>query len=322
MIICVSANPAIDRRVRVKTLTPGAVNRAVSAESIAGGKAAHVAMAVKALGEEVVWIGFIGGASGDELERQMTEIDIRVIAVRTAARTRTNDEIIDAVGNITEILEPGGPVTAGELLLMYSACRSEMAAAAAPFQLVLSGSLPPNVPADLYSDLIADARKFGGGSILDTSGMALLDAIRAAPDLAKPNREEAENAVGFKIDGTTAAIAAAERLLGFGAAAVSISLGGDGMVWTDGNMSVLAVPPSVDVNSTVGCGDAAVAGFAVAALRHLDKHESIRLAVTCGTANCLANRPGQISAGDVRRLLPLVKITEISNAAKAAQEVK
>lgn len=47
MIICVSANPAIDRRLRINNLQIGAVNRAVSVEAVAGGKAAHVAMAAR-----------------------------------------------------------------------------------------------------------------------------------------------------------------------------------------------------------------------------------------------------------------------------------
>ena len=48
-IVCVSANPAMDRRLRVESLAVGEVNRAKSAQGLAGGKAAHVAMAARAL---------------------------------------------------------------------------------------------------------------------------------------------------------------------------------------------------------------------------------------------------------------------------------
>jgi 1-phosphofructokinase family hexose kinase len=189
-----------------------------------------------------------------------------------------------------------------------------MATADAPFQLVLSGSLPPNVPVDLYSGMIATAHVRGGRVILDTSGEALLSALGAKPDLAKPNREEAEHAVGFSIDDKAAAITAAERLCTLGSAASAISLGSAGMVWTDGGVIFVAAPPRVEVVSTVGCGDAAVAGFAIAAQRNLDPLESVRLAVACGTANCLAKQPGQIADSDVHRLLPLVTVRELSNA--------
>ncbi len=65
-IVCISANPALDRRVRLPALKLGEVNRATSAESFGGGKAAHVAMAAQALGWRASWIGFLGGSSGEE----------------------------------------------------------------------------------------------------------------------------------------------------------------------------------------------------------------------------------------------------------------
>jgi fructose-1-phosphate kinase PfkB-like protein len=67
----------------------------------------------------------------------------------------------------------------------------------------------------------------------------------------------------------------------------------------------------VDALSTVGCGDAAVAGFAVAAARGMSDTETLRLAAACGAANCLASLPGQIQAAEVERLTPLVSICEL-----------
>lgn len=314
MIICVSANPAIDRRLRVKNIEIGAVNRAAAVRSFAGGKAAHVAMAAHALGEEVVWVGFLGGASGDEVERQLTELNIHVVAIRTVAQTRTNDEIIDENGNITEILEPGGAVTGGELAEMFKVCQMQMAADAG-FHMVLSGSLPPGVPDDFYSRMIVMAREYGGNVILDTSGEALLAGVKAGPDLIKPNREETEKAVGINVGDAESAFEAARRLRELGARNVAISMGADGIFWTDGKDSYLAEPPKVEVFSTVGCGDAAVAGFAVAAQRNLGKDESIRLAVACGAANCTAKLPGQVRSADAARLSPQIKVKHLSSVA-------
>jgi len=317
MIICVSANPAIDRRVRVRKLMHGAVNRAASAESFAGGKAAHVAMAAHALGGGVVWIGFLGGATGGELECQMNGLGIPTVAVRTKAQTRTNDEIIDEDGNITEILEPGGDISHDELEQMYGVCQRKATDANDEFCLVLSGSLPPGVPLDFYSRMISLAREGRSKVILDTSGDALRSALPSGPDLVKPNREEAENLVGFNIDDPDAAIKAAMEVQRLGARTAVISLGSDGLIWSDGDSAIIASPPPVDVVSTVGSGDATVAGFAVGHVRKMRKEETIRLAVACGAANCLAKLPGQIDVNDVNRLLPLVTIR---NAARGFEE--
>ena len=54
MLVCISANPAIDRRVRLENIAVGEINRALSAEPFPGGKAAHVAMVAKALGVGVI----------------------------------------------------------------------------------------------------------------------------------------------------------------------------------------------------------------------------------------------------------------------------
>jgi 1-phosphofructokinase len=123
MIVCVSANPAIDRRLRLESIAVGEVNRAVSAQPFPGGKAAHVAMAAHSLGEAVMWVGFLGGATGEECESGLSDLGIPVTIVRTLTQTRSNLEIIADDGKVTEILEPGGVVTESEVERLLSACR-------------------------------------------------------------------------------------------------------------------------------------------------------------------------------------------------------
>lgn len=318
MIICVSANPAVDRRVRVKNLKIGAVNRASASESWAGGKAAHAAMAARALGEHVVWIGFLGGASGAQVERQLGKLGIEVLPVRTMAPTRTNDEIIDENGRITEILEPGGNISQSEIGHLYDVCHKVFAQSGANFQTVFSGSLPPGVPVYFYPDLIRFVREKGGKTILDTSGAALLHALSAMPDLIKPNLEEAENVLNVKIEDEKTAVSAAKQLQMKGAQTVALSLGAAGFLWLEKgkDAAVMATTPHIEALSTVGCGDAAVAGLAIGSRCGWDATETLRLAAACGAANCLADLPGQIKVRDVERLLSTVKLKTLAVNAK------
>lgn len=315
MIICVSANPAIDRRLRIKSLEIGAVNRVSSVKVFAGGKAAHVAFAARALGEKVIWIGFLGGANGAEIERQLTEQGIEVIAVQTESPTRTNDEIIAENGEVTEILQPGGTVSESEIERIFIVCRKVFAKYRADFTAVFSGSLPPNAPSDFYQQLILSAREQKGNTILDTSGAALLKGLEAEPDLIKPNTEEIEKAIALKIENESDRFFAIQCLHELGARNMAVSFGGEGLFWTDKEAKnvILAKPPKVAVNSTVGCGDSTVAGFAVAAERGLNISETLRLATACGTANCLADLPGQIRREEVEKLLPLIEISVTAN---------
>lgn len=313
MLICVSANPAIDRRLRLKSIAVGEVNRAFSARPFPGGKAAHVAMVAQALGTEVMWVGFLGGAAGEECETGLSALGVPLTIVRTQTETRANLEIISSDGVITEILEPGGTVTEGEVERLLTTCRDLFAESRKGTQVAFSGSLPPGAPADLYFELIQLARLYGCRTLLDTSGDALLHGLKASPDLVKPNRDEAESFVGHPISDGLAAIEAAHRFFKANAKSVAISLGADGMLWqrsNDCSPLISQLPPILDCSS-VGCGDASLAGFAVAYERELCDEETISLAVACGTANCLAEAPGQIDPNDVSRIAAQVQIQRV-----------
>ena len=305
MIICVSANPAIDRRLRLEKLKPGAVNRASSVCPLPGGKAAHVAMAAAALGERVLWVGFLGGATGEDCERGLISLGIPVAVVKTSAETRVNLEIIEADGTVTEILEPGGAVTERDVERMLSLCRDVFFEHRGAAQVALSGSLPPGAPVDLYAQLVHLAHAHGCRALLDTSGEALRAALRESPELVKPNREEAEALTGVPVDDAGSASEAARLLFDAGARGVAISLGAEGMFWQESRDSspLVARPPRVESRSAVGCGDASVAGFAVAHRRGLAGQEFVKFAAACGTANCLADAPGMIDRREVERLL-------------------
>jgi 1-phosphofructokinase family hexose kinase len=304
MIICVSANPAIDRRLRLESIAVGGVNRAVSAQPFPGGKAAHVAMVARALGAEVTWVGFLGGAAGEDCESGLTARGIPLTVVRTRAETRANLEIIADDGTVTEILEPGGAVTEGEVERLLSACRDIFADNREGTQVAISGSLPPGMPVDFYAELIRIAHSFGCRVLLDTSGEPLRQGLGAAPDLVKPNRNEAAWFAGRPVHSADTAMEVTQQLIKAGARSVAISLGSEGMVWQRERDSATFVSkaPHIKARSTVGSGDAALAAFAVAHKRGLNDEETLRLATACGAANCLAEAPGLIDPAEVERI--------------------
>jgi len=304
MLVCVSANPAIDRRLRLNSIAVGKVNRALSAQPFPGGKAAHVAMVARALDIDVVWAGFLGGAAGDECESGLSAFGVPLTVIRTQTETRANLEIISADGSVTEILEPGGMVTDGEVERLLTTCRDIFCELKENGQVALSGSLPPGAPADMYAELTRIAHLYGCRVLLDTSGEALRRGLEAEPDFVKPNCEEASSFAGYVIRDADGAAEAAQKFFDAGARSVAISLGPGGIMWqrsADSDPLISQLPP-VHTGSSVGSGDAALAGFAVAYERGLSDEETLSLAVACGTANCLADAPGQVSRDQVLRL--------------------
>jgi tagatose 6-phosphate kinase len=310
MFVCLSANPAIDKRLRLSRLVPGCVNRAAEVHAAPGGKAAHVAMVLRTLGDDPQWIGFAGGASGQDLLSGLRKIGIRARAITTEQPTRVNLEILDDSASVTEILEPGAAPSETEIASFYAACEEAFALGKRQTIVIASGSLPPGVPEDFYANLIARAHRHGCRFFLDTSGEPLRRALEAGPDFVKPNREEAEWLTASVIADPPSAVAAIRRLLAAGAKSAAISLGGRGLFWCPGNAQAVyfAPPVAVQVRSSVGSGDSTVAAFAHAAAAGLPTEETLRLAAACGAANCLADSPGALRAADVHRLQKEIRV--------------
>jgi 1-phosphofructokinase family hexose kinase len=322
MLVCISANPAIDRRLRLESIAVGEVNRALSAQPFPGGKAAHVAMVAKSLGVDVMWVGFLGGAAGEECESVLSAFGVQLTVVRTQTETRANLELVSADGVVTEILEPGGAVTEGEVERLLASCRDIFAESDRGTQVALSGSLPPGAPADLYAQLIRLAHIYGCRALLDTSGEALRQGITAGPDFVKPNRTEASSFVGYPINDVHTAVGVTQDFFHAGAKSVAISLGAEGMIWqrSAGSDPFMSQPSALADCSSVGCGDAALAGFAVAHERGLSDEETLRLATACGSANCLADAPGRVDERDVLRFAQQIPVRRVV-ACESAQRV-
>lgn len=266
-VVTVTANPALDQTVWVPGFRAGEVNRVRRQEVTPGGKGVNVAAFLTALGVECLATGFLGTENAGLFE---DFFGVHGIAHRFApvpGTTRTGVKIVDdEAASTTDLNYPGFGVDAGQVAAL-EAVVAEVAQAGA--WLVLSGSLPPGAPPDLYARLGASAREKGMRVAVDTSGPALAEAVAWAPDLVKPNRRELEELTGRELPDSGTLAAAARDLAGGGIATVVVSLGADGALFVRKDGAVFAAAPPVAVASTVGAGDAMVAGTVAAMLRGL-----------------------------------------------------
>ncbi|HEY8482644.1 MAG TPA: 1-phosphofructokinase, partial [Spirillospora sp.] len=264
MIVTVTLNPSLDRTIEVDVLTRGAVIRARSARLDPGGKGVNVSRALLANGVASTAVVAVGGADGDQLRRLLEAEGMRVRAVRAEGRTRSNVTIVEPGGVTTKLNEPGGPLAARELDEIEAVVEAEAGAAS---WVVGCGSLPPGVPADTYATMCRRFRADGIRVAIDSSGEALRAAIPAGPDLIKPNREELAEAVGRPVDTIADVVEAAGELRERGARAVLVSLGAEGAVLVDDDGVLTGEAPVSRPSSTVGAGDALLAGFLAAGAR-------------------------------------------------------
>ena len=313
VFFCVSLNPAIDTRLVLNEFQVGHVNRASEVHRAPGGKAAHVAMALQALGTNPQWIGFVGGATGTELAEGLRRLKIEAVSVPTARETRVNLEILDPRGGVTEILEPGGTVAQSEWGEFQKICANEFQRKASKKIVLISGSQPPGLPREGSAVLLTLAQSSGCLAFLDTTGSSLSDALAAGPDFVKINREEAQSVTGVPVNDVASAEHATRKLLGRGAKSAAISMGESGIIGIErrDESAIHAWTDPLRAKSTVGSGDSALAGFAFATASGLSFARSLALAVACGAANCLAPLPARIKKEDVSRFESSVRLERV-----------
>jgi 1-phosphofructokinase len=258
VIVTVTVNPSLDRTVEVPHLDRGEVLRAVAGHLDAGGKGVNVTRALTAHGLASVAVLPVGGHEGHQLVELLAAQHIPVDAVPIAEATRSNVSIVEPDGTVTKINEPGAALSDDEQAQLLVAVRARAADAS---WVLGAGSLPPGMPTTYYAEL---TRALTGVRVaIDTSGPALVDAVKAGPAVVKPNREELAEAASGDITTLRDVVAAAQALRGLGVGTVLASLGADGavLVAEDGvwHGEADAVP-----RSAVGVGDALLAGFLAA----------------------------------------------------------
>ncbi|HET8977441.1 MAG TPA: 1-phosphofructokinase [Solirubrobacteraceae bacterium] len=261
MIVTFTANPSVDRTAEVAELRRGDVLRARSVRVDGGGKGVNVTRALSANGHAAAAVLPAGGAEGAQLLALLADERLAVRAVPVAGAIRANVTIVEPDGTTTKINEPGPRLADGEIAALTDTL---LDAAAGAEWAVLSGSLPPGAPNDLYASLTRALHAQGVRVAVDTEGDLVRRTLAAAPDLIKPNRSElGEAAGGAAVRTLSEALAAIAQLRRAGARSVLASLGGDGAVLVDSS-GVHHAHAEVVARSTVGAGDAMLAGFLAA----------------------------------------------------------
>ncbi len=276
-IVTVTFNAAIDQTASIPNFTAGELNRVAWDQSDAGGKGVNVASFLADFGHAVGVTGLLGAANTELFVRLFAEKSLADRFVRVAGHTRVNVKIVDEVRNqVTDINFPG--IVAGERDLDAVVGAADAFADAGARWFVLSGSLPAGLPPTSYRDLVIRLRKRGVRIALDTSGEALALAVDASADVIKPNIAELSELVGVPLDDEASIVAAAQDLRQRGIGVVAVSMGGRGAILVDAQGAVHAAPPAVPVRSTVGAGDAMVAGLVHGTLLGLGGEQLARLA--------------------------------------------
>jgi 1-phosphofructokinase/tagatose 6-phosphate kinase len=312
VILTVTLNAAVDRTVAVPNFRLARRHRAVESRTVAGGKGINVARALGLLGRPVIAAGFVGGPTGTQVLEQLHEESILTDFTRIAAETRINLAVIDPTsGDQTEINERGPAVSPEEVKTLFE--RISYLASGAKI-CVLAGSLPPGAGDDLYARLIADLGRRGVPVVLDAEGEAMLAGVRAGASMVTPNEREAEELVGQEFaDGSDLAQGLVELTrLGASEAAITRPEGCVAAVGEGAERRLLEVHTEpLEPVSTVGSGDAFVAGYVAARYEGRSAEDCLAYGVACGAESTQHFGAGTVDRNQVERLLGEVAVHDL-----------
>ena len=190
MIVTVTLNAALAVSYEATELTlgesgepgkPGEPGELTRATYRASGRGVAAARVLQKFGHDVLATGLAGGTAGELIAGDLARDGITTDFTRIGRESRRIFEITErGTGRVLRLREAGPYVTTEELGRFAADYRRLLDGATA---VVLSGSLPPGLPSDIYGSLVSYAVSAEVPVIVDADGVEAAHGARRAPDL-------------------------------------------------------------------------------------------------------------------------------------------
>ena len=284
MIYTVTFNPSLDYIVSVNDFQLGLTNRTDSELILPGGKGINVSTILMKLGIDSTAFGFAAGFTGEEIIREVEAMGIRSDFIKIdSGISRINLKLKNIDG--TEINGSGPEISEEKIeeLLRKLDILGEGDI------LVLAGSIPASMPADMYSTIMERLQHKNVTFIVDATKDLLINVLKYKPFLIKPNNHELGELFDVKLTTREEVIPYGKKLQKQGARNVLISMAGEGavLVAEDGSVYEAPAPKGTLVNA-VGAGDSMVAGFTAGWIEKKDYRHAFYMGVSAGSASAFS----------------------------------
>lgn len=277
-IVTVTFNPAIDMLAHIPALQLGEVNRIESSTIHPAGKGINVATCLSILGHEVTVTGFLGMDNISLFKAYFKQHKFNDQFVSVQGATRTNIKMTENFKTTTDFNFPSFSVSSENINSLATRLKNSTNPAA---YCVLAGSLPIGFNPSQLAQMITSLNSSGNKVILDTSGDAFKQAIKAKPWLVKPNLTELETYATRPLNTFDEIIQAGQDIFNQGIKHVVISLGEAGAIWMNAEGIWHSRAPKIQrVISTTGAGDTLVAGIVHGLIQGWSIDDILRFAVS------------------------------------------
>lgn len=312
MIVTVTLNASVDRILSVPGLRLGKTAKGTLIASVPSGKGVNVSRYLAALGVSSIATGFVGRRELRLYEESFRDTCITSMLIDVPTPTRANTTILtDAKSTETHIREEGFPVSA-EMKLQLRELLFELSSAHGPF--ILAGSLPPDFSMPELTSILSGLKSRKAVVVVDAAGTALQSAVTAEPDLITPNEEELAELVGRQTPSVAAVVDAARSLLqSVPEIAVKRGRRGGVLVTKDAAWTASLNLEDAKTESTVGAGDAFLAGFLAARERGEAPERRLAAGVAAGSASVLTAAVGTLDRDAYEKFLTQVDVKPVES---------
>jgi 1-phosphofructokinase family hexose kinase len=268
----------------------------------AGGKGVNISRALVNNGTANLALLVLGQENADSFMRGLDVDGVTYDAITVPGRIRENITIHTGATE-TRISFPGFRV---EPSVLPQVEEKLLALVDDDTVVTMTGRVAEGMAVADVMEMLRKAAAKGAKIVVDSRSFSLADLKELKPWLIKPNQEEISAYLGREIRSLPETLAEAKALHAAGIANVMISMGGDGALLVCREGTFIAVPPQVEVKSTIGAGDSAIAGFA--ACPWDAAAEKLRWAVAYGSAACMAEGTLPPSPRNITALLEKIQL--------------
>lgn len=254
---------------------PGETISGEDLQIIPGGKGANQAVAAARQGASVSMVGRVGNDSfGPELINNLkrNNVDTSHVQTDSQAATGTATIIVDANGQNSIVLSPGGngrvsPADVDNVSF-------------SDYKLLL---LQLEIPIETVLAAARRAKENGLRVLLNPApARQLPEELISLPDFLVPNEPELSLLTDQPVNDIAAAEKTAKALLERGAQNVIVTLGANGALIVNKDITKHIPSFKVDVVDTTAAGDAFIGGLACALLQDKSLEDAVRYGCACG----------------------------------------
>jgi 6-phosphofructokinase 2 len=286
-IVSLALNPAIDLTYTTDELRHDQKSRSSNTRLDPGGTGINVGRALERLGADCHTCSTVAGSIGHLFQELVSQQIKHLTLLPISGETRINTTILEQTRNQQFEINAEGPAVSDaqltEIITQFLKLCSKGIG-------ILTGSLLKGSPTHTYQIISSAIQQQGGKAVIDAPVHLLQPALQSQPYLIKPNRHELECLCQQTLPDLKSIAAQSRQLVDQGIRYVCVSLGDAGALLSNTDHSYFCTAPSIPQQSSVGCGDALLAGLVYALNKGMDDKEALQWGVACGTAT--AARPG------------------------------